>query len=134
MVAESFKMIVSSKTPISRFISFNRLFQLSVAVGASWFSGAAFAINFYYNIDRPQSLVECDQRAYVGEIEEAQNCYTDILQAADDHSNADRAMAAEALGDFKQANRLFRDATSDEQGAAVSTGWGRLYLRTHQVG
>lgn len=101
---------------------------------ATGFLNPAYAINFYYNIDRPQALIECDQQAYAGELDTARDCYSGILQTADESSAIERALAAEALGDFKRANRLFRDATSEDPSAAASTGWGILYLRTHQVG
>ena len=101
---------------------------------ATCFFSSAHAINFYYNIDRPQALLECDHQAYAGEIDASRDCYNAVLQSDTDNSASERALAAEALGDFKQANRLFRDATSENPSAAASTGWGTLYLRTHQIG
>lgn len=131
----------ATQSPAPRLHKRERLLQLLpsifLATGGlafSVFSTPSHAIGFYYNIDRPQPLVECDQQAYTGELDGARSCYTGILQETSDRNITERALAAEALGDFKQANRLFRDAAADNESAAVSTAWGRLYLRTHQVG
>ncbi len=117
-----------------RPVSFSRLLFAVLWIAGICLPSSVFAINFYYNIDRPQPLFECDQKAYAGDVEGARSCYDEILQADDQYSDAERALAAEVLGEFKQANRLFRDAAADDQSAAINTAWGRLYLRTHQVG
>ena len=57
-----------------------RYFLAAACIIGSCFSTAAFGINFYYNIDRPQPLVDCDQLAYTGDIEGSLNCYSGVLQ------------------------------------------------------
>ena len=106
----------------------------------SFHSSQLQALQIYYEADRPLSLVDCDRDIYRGAKESGDACYQSLLN---DDGLADegefsplliKAMAASALGDFRQANRLFREASVNTPGAPVSTHWGKLYLRTHQAG
>jgi len=106
----------------------------------SFHSSQLLALEIYYDDDRPDSLVACDRDIYQGAIEAGNSCYENLLN--DDALVGDedfppllvKAMAASALGDFRQANRLFREASVNNPGARVSTEWGKVYLRTHQAG
>lgn len=99
--------------------------------------GNSSALTVDYNDDRPALLRSCDRMLYVGD-ELADNCYQDILNDAGDAATNElpavllQAMAASALGDFRQANRLFREASDHSDHPMVLTAWGELYLRTHQ--
>lgn len=103
-------------------------------------SGQLQALQIHYESDRPESLIACDREIYQGAIESGNSCYQDLLNddglVAEQEFSAQliKAMAASALGDFRQANRLFREASVNTPGAQVSTQWGKLYLRTHQAG
>jgi tetratricopeptide (TPR) repeat protein len=77
------------------------------------------------------ALRACDALYWSGQRGRAQDCYRTLLASA---AAADsRAEAAWALGDFKQANGLFRAATAAAPAsAALRRRWGELYLDTHQ--
>ena len=73
----------------------------------------------------------CDALYWSGQRGRAQDCYRRSL--AGTTAAGARAEAAWALGDFKQANELFRAATAAAPtSAALRRRWGELYLDTHQ--
>jgi len=88
------------------------------------------ATHIYYDQTRSDAIGTCDQLAYTGEREESQRCYRDIQQSG---TTLERADAAAALGDFRAANRLYREASSDSTDPKIKTHWARLYLQTHQT-
>jgi len=67
---------------------------------------------------------------YTGEEDQARECYTQLLENSQALEQAD---AAAALGDIRQANRLYRDLAAEENDPAIKTHWAMLYLQTHQV-
>lgn len=112
----------------------------TVLLLGSFHSAQLQAIQIHYESDRPESLIACDQEIYQGAIETGNACYQDLLNNEGLVGKGEfsalliKAMAASTLGDFRQANRLFREASVNTPGAQVSTHWGKLYLRTHQAG
>ena len=109
---------------------FSVKFLLVVIFAGFGFSSAAHAIQFHFDLERDAALVECDVQNYSGENDAAQSCYQTLLN----HSDAlVKAEAAAALGDVRQANRLFREASEDSDNPAIKTGWGNVFLSTHQV-
>ncbi len=101
--------------------------------------GKLAALTIDYSLDRPDVLRVCDQLLYAGSSN-ANACYQRILIDASDAASSEipavllQAMAASALGDFRQANSLFREASNFSDHPMVLTAWGRLYLQTHQNG
>ncbi len=93
-------------------------------------SSAARAFPIYYDLDRADTLRSCDQHRYEGRRQDAQQCYRDRLEQA---SGLEQADAAAALGDIRQANRLYRELAADSTDPAIKTHWANLYLQTHQV-
>src|SRR5690606_21788161 len=82
--------------------------------------------------ERPAELAECDRAAYRGMRAEANACFLELLDAADDPRI--RAEAARALGDFRAANEAFKAAVQQHpDDAALRARWGFLYLDTHQA-
>jgi len=91
---------------------------------------SAQAIQLHFDLERDEALVECDVQRYAGESEAAKQCYEGL------ENNQDalvRAEAASALGDVRLANRLYREASEDSDNPAIKTGWGNVFLSTHQV-
>lgn len=93
-------------------------------------SGGVQAFPIYYDLDRPDTLRSCDQHQYEGRRQAAQECYQQRLEQA---SGLERADAAAALGDIRQANKLYRELAADSTDPAIKTHWANLYLQTHQV-
>ncbi len=88
------------------------------------------ALTVFYGDDRHPDLQKCDQFAYVGQQTEANECY----QRLGNHSEVlVQANAAAALGNVREANRHFRQASSDSNDPIIKTNWASLYLLTHQV-
>ncbi|MEE9321640.1 MAG: tetratricopeptide repeat protein [Granulosicoccus sp.] len=102
----------------------------STVVLAVLHSAPAAALNIHYDDTRAAELVKCDTHRYHGDEAAAQSCFQ-ALQ--DDKRILVRADAAAALGEIRQANRLYRKATSDSRDPSIRTNWGNLYLETHQV-
>ena len=93
-------------------------------------SGGVQAFPVYYDLDRPETLRSCDQHQYEGRKQAAPECYQQRLEQA---SGLERADAAAALGDIRQANKLYRELAADSTDPAIKTHWANLYLQTHQV-
>ncbi|ASJ74746.1 peptidase MA family metallohydrolase [Granulosicoccus antarcticus] len=93
-------------------------------------SGAAQAFTIHYDLDRSESLRECDRFVYRGKDDEANECYRQQLQSGD---LLERADAAAALGDIRQANKFYREASANSTDPAIKTHWASLYLQTHQT-
>ena len=89
------------------------------------------ALDIHYDEDRDTALKACDDQVYAGNLSESRQCYSALI----DHKNTlVRAEAHWALGDTREANRLFRQAARiEENNPAVRTRWGSLYASTHQV-
>ncbi len=90
----------------------------------------ASALQFHFDLNRNAALVACDVHHYVGESAEATACFQALTDSDD---KLIRAEAAAALGDTRSANRLFREASEISDDPAIKTGWGNLFLSTHQV-
>ncbi|MBX2881037.1 MAG: tetratricopeptide repeat protein [Granulosicoccus sp.] len=90
----------------------------------------ADALLVHYDSSRSEAIRECDEQVYRGQSESANTCYTRILNGS---TGLEQANAAAALGDIRQANKLYRELAFENSDAAVKTSWGHLYLRTHQV-
>ena len=103
----------------------------AVGVLALVASAQAAALTLEYG-ERPPALAECDQAAYRGERQAANQCYSGVLV---DHTDPRlRAEAARALGDVRAANELFREAVAEyPDDAVLRERWGRLYAQTHQA-
>ncbi len=101
-----------------------------VTLGLMLSGGAAQAFYIHYDLDRAAPLRECDRALYRGHEEEATACYQALLESG---SLLERADAAAALGDIRQANKLYREAASNSTDPAIKTHWARLYLQTHQT-
>lgn len=93
-------------------------------------SPAAHALQFHFDLFRDPSLLECDAHSYVGDTDEAIRCY-EALDSSD--IGLVRAEAASALGNVRVANRLYREASEVSDDPAIKTGWGNLFLETHQI-
>jgi tetratricopeptide (TPR) repeat protein len=91
----------------------------------------ADARGIHYGSVTDSRVLECDQQFWRGQIDEAENCYSRLL-----NSNAEAALRAEAawaLGDLKLANQLFRQALTDSPtNAAAKVRWGDLFADSHQ--
>ncbi len=101
-----------------------------VILSLSLSGGAAQAFYIHYDLDRAASLRECDRAVYRGNEEEATTCYQTLLETG---NLLERADAAAALGDIRQANKLYREAAANSTDPAIKTHWARLYLQTHQT-
>lgn len=93
-------------------------------------SSSAQAIQFHFDLERDEALVECDIQHYAGQNEAATKCFQALIN---DQDALVRAEAASALGDVRLANRLFREASENDDNPAIKTGWGNVFLSTHQV-
>lgn len=122
------------------YANLKNLILLCCVLGFSLSTSRLQALQFYYADDRPEALAICDGSAYQGDVDESTDCYRQIVADPDSVANDDtsavlmQAMAASALNDFRQANRLYREAAVIVQTPRVLTNWGDLYLRTHQYG
>ncbi len=88
------------------------------------------ALTIHYDTTRSDAIRACDQLDYVGSREEALECYETLLSTS---TGLEQADAAAALGDIRQANRLYRDAAANSNDPAIKTHWAQLYLQTHQT-
>ncbi|NND93148.1 MAG: tetratricopeptide repeat protein [Granulosicoccus sp.] len=90
----------------------------------------AQAFTVHYDLTRTDALRTCDQHQYRGEQDAAADCYRQLL---DTGNRLEQADAAAALGDIRQANKLYREAAAESTDPAIKTRWARLYLQTHQI-
>ena len=88
------------------------------------------AFSIHYDLTRSTYIRACDQLLYSGEKDQSTECYQTVLATS---SGLEQADAAAALGDIRQANRLYRDAASESSDPAIKTHWAKLYLQTHQT-
>lgn len=90
------------------------------------------ALEIFYDEDRNPELLNCDRINYKGNRSDARACYKALMEQQEEPTM--KAEASWALGDTRQANRLFRAAAKQNRlNPAIKTRWGRLYLATHQV-
>lgn len=102
----------------------------SVSLLAVYAIPSAQALTIHYDSSRSDEVRACDELLYRGDDEGANSCFNAVL---DSGTGLDRADAAAALGDIRQANRLYRDLASNSNDPAIKSHWARLYLETHQV-
>ena len=93
-------------------------------------SGESYAFTINYSESRSLAMRSCDDHIYRGNDEQADECYTRLLN---DSEGLEQADAAAALGDIQEANRLYRELAADSSNPAIKTNWGQLYLQTHQI-
>ncbi|MFK8079315.1 MAG: tetratricopeptide repeat protein [Granulosicoccus sp.] len=94
------------------------------------FAMPSHALIIHYDSSRSEAVRACDEQRYRGEDDAAQRCFSQLLDSAE---GLDKADAAAALGDTRQANRLYRELAASSSDPAVKTHWAHLYLQTHQV-
>ena len=106
---------------------------LGLALGLALLLGMArpvAALEFDYDTARPAALRACDTDLEHGRPQPARRCYQALLAQGNPLL---RAESAWALGDFKTANTLFRDAiTADPKSVRARVRWGQLFLAAHQ--
>lgn len=102
----------------------------ALCLGMLLFGSVSHAFTIHYGQTRSLNIQACDQLLYVGEDEQADECYQSLL---DNSGGLEQADAAAALGDIRQANRLFRDLDATTSDPVIKTHWGNLYLQTHQI-
>jgi tetratricopeptide (TPR) repeat protein len=90
----------------------------------------AYAFSIHYDSTRSDAVRVCDQLLYTGQKSESTECYQTLLATSNGLEQAD---AAAALGDISQANRLYRNISSDSSDPVIKTHWAKLYLQTHQT-
>lgn len=101
---------------------------LLAAMGALSWSAAAADID--YDSRRPAALRRCDEPAHRGRVEQARNCYRNLLRSTDLHV---RAEAQFALDDLRAANDTFREAVAANPGAVLPRlRWARLFMQAGQ--
>lgn len=105
-------------------------FRLCAALLLAVFSAQSHALQFRFDLNRAKPLVDCDVHRYAGETDEANACYRELQKSTDFLIQAE---AAAALGEIRKANRLFRRASEVSDDPAIKTGWGKVFLSTHQV-
>lgn len=91
---------------------------------------ASRAFDIHYDLTRSDAIRACDQHLYRGDKDQSVACYERLLDTA---SGLEQADAAAALGDIRQANKLYREAAANSTDPAIKTHWARLYLQTHQT-
>jgi tetratricopeptide (TPR) repeat protein len=93
-------------------------------------TGPAVAESIDYDPRRASELRACDEHQNHGRVEQARNCYSQLV----DSPNAiTQAEAYWALGDLKRANECFRDIVQGNARAVQPRiRWARLFLQTHQ--
>lgn len=95
-------------------------------------SASLHAQSIDYDPRRASELRPCDEHRYHGRAEQARNCYSQLLNSPNAVVLAESAWA---LGDFQQANQVFRDsARANSRAAQLRLRWARLFLQTHQYG
>ena len=124
--AEGFipRKLTSLRQVVLRIGSVTALFAVSAL------SQPLHALVIHYDTSRSTAVRSCDALMYRGEDEQATECYAQLLATSEGLEQAD---AAAALGDIRQANRLYRDLAASSTDPAIKTHWGQLYLQTHQV-
>ncbi|MFK7996058.1 MAG: tetratricopeptide repeat protein [Granulosicoccus sp.] len=110
-----------------------RRIRMGAVVGSLFLfmlSCSTYAITIHYDASRSESVRACDDVKYRGERESAERCYKKLLDTSE---GLDKADAAAALGDTRQANRLYRELAASSSDPVIKTHWAQLYLQTHQV-
>ncbi len=107
-----------------------RLGMVLLLLAGIGLANSVHAFTIHYDTTRSDTIRECDSKMYAGQREEAKSCYTRILETSEGLEQAD---AAAALGDIRQANRLYRELTANSTDPAIKTHWAQLYLQTHQI-
>jgi tetratricopeptide (TPR) repeat protein len=107
-----------------------RLAQGILLASALFAMAPVVAQSIDYDPRRASELRACDDHRNHGRVEQARNCYSQLLNA----SNAvTQAEAYWALGDLKTANERFRDITqANPRAVQPRIRWARLFLQTHQ--
>lgn len=128
--------LTNSQTPGGCIDSRASLFSMLVVCLLLVVSTGAQALQLHYTDDREPELLECDQLALTGKQADARQCYQQLLALAEEDATTLtlKAAAAHALGEFKTANRLYREITQLAADAKNTTRWGNLYLQAHQPG
>jgi tetratricopeptide (TPR) repeat protein len=91
----------------------------------------ASAFEIEYAADRPKTLGVCDGMLYAGQVAEARQCYTGLVD--DDDDVRIKADASRALGELRAANTYFQTAIDQyPEDPALRTRWGELFRQTHQ--
>ena len=119
----------------ARSCAYSVLLQRLVLCGACMLSGLlalgeAHGFTIHYSDSRSLAIRNCDDHIYRGNDELGDECYTRLLNTSEGLEQAD---AAAALGDIRQANRLYRELAANSSNPSIKTHWGLLYLQTHQV-
>lgn len=100
------------------------LLVISIAVNQ------AHAFSIHYDATRSDAIRLCDQLLYKGQKRQSTECYQILLATS---SGLEQADAAAALGDIRQANRLYRNLSTESSDPVIKTHWAKLYLQTHQT-
>lgn len=103
---------------------------VGVFLASLWLAGSAQAFSIHYDLTRTEPLRKCDNQLYQGDRDSANRCYRYLL---DNSTGLEQADAAAALGDIRNANKLYREAAALSSDPAIKTHWARLYLQTHQT-
>lgn len=102
----------------------------SVFVLTTLASTAALGYAYDYSGERESNLLECDRHHWNGRTTEAEACFGRLLQTG---TALQKAESAWALGDRREANRLFAEAAAaDPSNPQVRTRWGYLFMDTWQ--
>jgi tetratricopeptide (TPR) repeat protein len=100
-------------------------------IGTSLLSHLAVGFEIDYDPRRPTELSSCDEHQHRGRLEEAKQCYAQVLSSS--ANLLSQAEAAWRLHDVRRANDLFRNLLRTQPDAVhPRIRWGRLYLQTHQ--
>jgi hypothetical protein len=83
----------------------------------------AYAFSIHYDLTRSDAIRVCDQLLYKGKKNQSTECYQTLLATSDGLEQAD---AAAALGDIRQANRLYRTISSESSDPVIKTHWAKL--------
>lgn len=106
------------------------VYRLSIWLLVGIISSQANAFSIHYDLTRSDAIRVCDQLLYKGQKAQSDECYETLLATSDGLEQAD---AAAALGDIRQANRLYREVSSTSSDPVIKTHWAKLYLQTHQT-
>lgn len=107
-----------------------RLSLLVFFIIAAALISPSYAFTIHYDSSRSEAVRICDDLMYRGDDEASVSCYSELLESAE---GLDQADAAAALGDTRQANRLYRELAANSSDPAIKTHWAQLYLQTHQI-
>lgn len=103
---------------------------LLLVLAAMLAGGTAVAADIDYDPRRAAELRRCDEPAHRGRVEQARDCYGDLLRSRD---ALVRAEALFALDDLRAANDAFREAVAADQTAVLPRlRWARMYITAGQ--